>query len=78
MHCAVPFDPRDAVHMVVLPVVMVTVPPVAGCSRELLTTVTVSVLVIPATPLEGDAVMLVEVVSLVMVRVVVPEDGSLS
>jgi hypothetical protein len=64
--------------MVVLPVVMVTVPPVAGCSRELLTTVTVSVLVVPATPLEGDAVMLVEVVSLVMVRVVVPEDGSLS
>jgi hypothetical protein len=64
--------------MVVLPVVMVTVPPVAGCWRELLTTVTVSVLVVPATPLEGEAVMLVEVVSLVVVRVVVPEDGSLS
>jgi hypothetical protein len=78
VHCAVPFDPRDAVHMVVLPVVMVTVPPVADCWRELLTTVTVSVLVVPATPLEGEAVMLVEVVSLVMVRLVVPEDGSLS
>ncbi len=78
MHCAVPFDPRDAVQIVVLPVVMVTVPPVADCLREVLTTVTVSVLLVPATPLEGEAVMLVEVVSLVMVRVVVPEDGSLS
>jgi hypothetical protein len=55
----------------------VIVPPVAGCLREVLTT-TVSVLLVPATPLEGEAVMLVEVVSLVMVRVVVPEDGSLS
>jgi hypothetical protein len=78
VHCAVPFDPRDAVQIVVLPVVMVTVPPVADCLREVLTTVTVSVLLVPATPLEGEAVMLVEVVSLVMVRVVVPEDGSLS
>jgi hypothetical protein len=64
--------------MVVLPVVMVIVPPLAGCLREVLTTTTVSVLLVPATPLEGEAVMLVEVVSLVMVRVVVPEDGSLS
>ncbi len=78
MHCAVPFDPRDAVHMVVLPVVTVTVPPVADCLREVLTTDMVSVLVVPATPLEGEALMLVEVVSLVMVRVVVPEDAPLS
>ncbi len=78
MHCTVPFDPRDAVQIVVLPVVMVTVPPVAGCWREVLTTVTVSVILVPGVPLEGEAVMLVEVVSLVMVRLVVPEDAPLS
>jgi hypothetical protein len=78
VHCAVPFDPRGTLHMFVLPTVTMTVPPVAGCLREVLTTDIVSVLLVPATPLEGEAVMLVEVVSLVVVRLVVPEDGSLS
>ncbi len=78
MHCTVPFDPRGAVHMVVLPAAMVTVPPVAGCWREVLTTTTVSVVLVPATPLEGEALMLVEVVSVVTVRLVVPEDPPLS
>ncbi len=78
MHSAVPFDSRGTVQITALPAVMVTVPPLAGCLREVLTTTTVSVLLVPATPLEGEALMLVEVVSLVMVRVVVPEDGSLS
>jgi hypothetical protein len=63
--------------MVVLPVVMVTVPPVADCWRELLTTVTVSVLVVPATPLEGEALIVVDVVSSVTVTLVVPEDAPL-